>query len=155
MAADPTELFIERTIAAPVAKVWLAWSRPEHLAQWWIPAPMECRVDTLDLRPGGGFVTRMREPGGDFQPHLDACFLDIAPEQRIVFTTVLRGGWQPVEPWLAMTAIITFTAEGQGTRYAGRVLHRTGEDARKHEDLGFLDGWGTVIGQLEGVARAV
>jgi len=148
MPADSSELTIDRFIAAPPARVWKAWSTPDHLAKWWIPAPIECQVVKLDLRPGGGFETLMREGGGDFQPHVEACFLDIVPESRLVFTTVLKEGWQPVEAWLALTAIITFEAEGNGTRYASRVLHKTAADSRKHEEMGFEEGWGTAITQL-------
>jgi uncharacterized protein YndB with AHSA1/START domain len=141
-------LTIDRFIAAPPARVWKAWSRPEHLEKWWIPAPIECRVIKLDLKPGGGFETRMREGGGDFRPHVEGCFLEVVPQARLVFTTVLAEGWRPIEPWLALTAIITFTAEGDGTRYGARVLHRNAAEARKHEEMGFQQGWGTAIGQL-------
>jgi uncharacterized protein YndB with AHSA1/START domain len=153
MPADETELTIVRHIGAPPAVVWTAWSVPEHLAKWWIPAPLECQVVKLDLSPGGAFETRMREGGGDFQPHLDACFLHAVPERRLVFTTVLREGWRPVEPWLALTADITFEAEGNGTRYAARVMHRSAGDARKHDELGFADGWGTTLHQLDALVR--
>ena len=143
------ELTISRLIAAPPAAVWAAWSIPANLEQWWIPAPIACQVVTLDLCPGGGFVTLMREEGAtDFQPHVDGCFLDVVPEQRLVFTTVLSEGWQPVEPWLALTAIITFDAEDGGTRYTARVLHKTPEDSREHKDMGFFEGWGAAIAQL-------
>ncbi|HEV2598562.1 SRPBCC domain-containing protein [Sphingopyxis sp.] len=144
-----SELTISRHIAAPPAVVWDAWSDPEKLARWWIPAPIERRVDTLDLRPGGGFVTRMREPGAaDFQPHVDGCFLEAIPERKLVFTTVLTEGWQPVEPWLALTAILTFEPKDGGTLYAARVLHKSPEDSAKHDEMGFYEGWGTAIGQL-------
>jgi uncharacterized protein YndB with AHSA1/START domain len=148
MATERSELTISRCIKAPPAIVWKAWSTPEHLAKWWIPAPIECQVVKLDLRPGGGFETRMREGGGDFQPHVDGCFLDVVPEARLVFTTVLTEGWRPVDPWLALTAIITFEAEGSGTRYAARVLHRNAADSRRHEEMGFHEGWGSTIDQL-------
>lgn len=148
MPAENTELTISRLIAAPPARVWAAWSSPEHLEKWWIPAPIECRVVKLDLRPGGGFETRMREGDGDFQPHVEGCFLDVQPEKRLVWTTALAEGWQPVEPWLSLTAIIGFEAEGGGTRYTAHVLHKTPGDARKHEEMGFQEGWGTVIDQL-------
>lgn len=148
MRADSSELTIDRFIAAPPARVWKAWSTPEHLAKWWIPAPIECQVMKLDLRPGGGFETLMREGDGDFQPHVEACFLEIVPESRLVFTTMLKEGWHPAEPWLALTAIITFEAEGNGTRYASRVLHRNVAEARKHDEMGFEKGWGTAIAQL-------
>ena len=148
MTTEDASLTITRLIGAPPATVWKAWSMPEHLAKWWIPAPIECQVVKLDLRPGGGFETRMREGDGAFQPHVEGCFLDIVPEARLVFTTVLREGWQPIEPWLALTAIITLDAEGSGTRYTARVLHRNAADSRKHADMGFHDGWGTALDQL-------
>ena len=145
----PSELTISRFIAAPPAAVWDAWSDPAKLARWWIPAPIECRVDQLDLRPGGGFVTRMREEGAaDFQPHVDGCFLEAIPDERLVFTTVLTEGWQPADPWLALTAILTFEAKEGGTLYSARVLHKTPEDSAKHDEMGFHEGWGTTIDQL-------
>ncbi len=146
--SNETELNISRLIKASPAVVWDAWSDPAKLAQWWIPAPIECRVDTLDIRAGGGFVTKMREGGGDWQAHVDGCFLDAIPERRLVFTTVMTEGWQPVEPWLALTAILTFEPQDGGTLYAARVLHRSPEDSAKHDEMGFYEGWGTAIGQL-------
>ena len=148
MMSNTTELTISRLIKAPPSAVWNAWSIPENLAKWWIPAPIECRVDTLDLRPGGGFVTKMREGDGDWQAHVDGCFLKAVPERKLVFTTVLAEGWQPVEPWLALTAILTFEARDGGTLYSARVLHKSPEDSRKHDEMGFYEGWGTAIGQL-------
>ncbi|MCH2274625.1 SRPBCC family protein [Thalassospira sp.] len=148
MAVNQSELTVERFIKASPASVWKAWSTPEHLEKWWIPAPMECRVIKLNLRAGGGFETQMRQGDEDFQPHVEGCFLEAVPESRLVWTTVLREGWRPIEPWLALTAIITFTPEGNGTRYRAHVLHRNTEDSLKHQEMGFFDGWGTVIEQL-------
>lgn len=148
MTSSESILAIDRLIAAPPSAVWDAWSDPAKLEKWWIPAPIACRVVTLDLHPGGGFETQMREGSGDFQPHIDGCFLDVEPERRLVFTTALRAGWQPVDPWLALTAILTFEARDGGTLYSARVLHRSPEDSRRHEDMGFRDGWGTVLRQL-------
>jgi uncharacterized protein YndB with AHSA1/START domain len=148
MTSSESTLTIDRLIAAPPSAVWEAWSDPAKLEKWWIPAPIACRVVALDLHPGGGFETQMREGSGDFQPHIDGCFLDVEPERRLVFTTALRAGWQPVDPWLALTAILTFEARDDGTLYSARVLHRSPEDSRKHEEMGFHDGWGTVLGQL-------
>ncbi len=149
--SNGTELTISRLIKAPPSMVWDAWSDPAKLAKWWIPAPIECRVDTLDLRPGGGFVTRMREGGGDWQPHVGGCFLDAIPERKLVFTTVMTEGWQPVDPWLALTAILTFEPQDGGTLYAARVLHKSPEDSAKHDAMGFYEGWGTAINQLAGL----
>lgn len=142
-------LTISRLIQAPPRIVWKAWSDPAHLARWWIPAPYECRVVKLDLRPGGGFETLMREgTEGEFQPHVEGCFLEVQPERKLAFTTCLSEGWRPTKPWLALSAIITFEAEGQGTRYSARVIHRDDADARKHDEMGFQQGWGAALDQL-------
>lgn len=143
------DLTISRLIKAPPAAVWQAWSDPHHFAQWWIPEPYECKVIKLDLRPGGGFETMMRESGAsEFQPHVEGCFLEIEPERKLTFTTSLVEDWRPGEPWLALTAQISFTPEDSGTRYTALVLHKNEADARKHDEMGFYDGWGTALAQL-------
>jgi uncharacterized protein YndB with AHSA1/START domain len=101
----------------------------------------------MEMRPGGAFVTRMSEAGGDFTPHLDACFLDIADGERIVFTNALVGGWRPAEQPF-MTAIVTLQDHPDGTDYAAHVMHRNNADRNMHAEMGFYDGWGTVVEQL-------
>ncbi|MCC7273810.1 MAG: SRPBCC domain-containing protein, partial [Alphaproteobacteria bacterium] len=65
--ADPAlDLTISRIIKAPRALVWSAWTDPASFEQWWVPAPARCKVMDMDLRPGGPFVTRISEHGGDF-----------------------------------------------------------------------------------------
>ena len=100
-------------------------------------------------------VPLMREGDGPFQPHVSGCFLEVTPERRLVFTTCLGAGWQPLEPWLALTAILEFSPEGTGTRYAARVLHKTAADAAKHAELGFETGWGMVLDQLAAHVQSV
>ena len=148
MPTDPRTLTISRLIKAPPALVWRAWAEPAHFAKWWIPAPIECQIVKMDMRPGGGFETRMREGDGPFNPHVTGCFLDIVPQQRIVFTTVLAEGWQPFEPWLAITAIMTLHPSEGGTLYRSEVLHRSAADATKHDEMGFQLGWGMAIDQM-------
>ena len=144
---DELDLETSRIIRAPRRRVWSAWTDPQRLAQWWIPRPAVCRVTALDLRPGGAFVTEMSEGGGPFKPHVSACFLEIAPEARIVFTDALLGGWRPA-PHGFMTAVITFRDHPEGTEYVARALHKDRADRDTHERLGFRDGWTTVIAQL-------
>lgn len=146
---DACDLTISRVFAASPQRVWDACTDPHLLERWWIPAPMECRVDALEVRPGGAFRTRMREAGAeDYTAHLDACFLDVQPWLRLVWTTCLRGGWRPAKPWLAVTATITLTPEGGGTRYHAHVMHDSPEARAKHDEMGFQQGWGSALDQL-------
>ena len=141
------DLTLTRVIRAPRQAVWQAWAQPAHLEQWWVPAPAQCRVQTLDLRPGGAFETLYSEDGVRFEPHLSACFLDVVEAERLVFTDTLLGGWRPAEAPF-MTAIITLRNHPQGTEYAAHVMHKSQADRANHEAMGFFDVWGTVVEQL-------
>ncbi|WP_404406258.1 SRPBCC family protein [Pelagibacterium halotolerans] len=141
------DLTISRIIQAPRSAIWSAWTNPDQFAQWWVPAPALCKVEVMNVRPGGGLVTKISEDGGDFGPHLDACFLAVDPGERIVFTNALIAGWRPAEqPFI--TAIITLADHPGGTDYSAHVMHKSNADRNKHAELGFYDGWGTVIEQL-------
>ena len=142
------DLTISRIIKAPREAVWSAWTDPVRFAQWWIPAPAKCQVDAMELRPGGAFITRMSENGAPFEPRMQGCFLAVDSLERVVFTTALIGGFRPVAAALRMTAIVTFAEHESGTMYAAHVMHESGADRDMHDQLGFQDGWGTVIAQL-------
>jgi uncharacterized protein YndB with AHSA1/START domain len=43
--------------------------------------------------------------------------------------------------------------EGSGTRYIARVMHKDAAERQRHEELGFYDGWGACISQLEEAAQ--
>lgn len=147
------DLEISRLVAAPRARVWDAWSNPRNLAEWWCPKPWTTEVRKFDFRPGGDFYTFMRGPGGEGESDNPGCFLEIVPQEKISWTSCLSGGYRPNTPWMPMTAIFTMADEGKGTRYIARVLHLNEEEAQKHVDMGFYDGWGTCITQLEEFAQ--
>jgi len=92
------DLTLERVIGAPRDVVWRAWTDPARLAKWWVPAPTVCRVDRLEVRPGGAFVTSMGDDGVAFVPQLDASFLVVDEGARIVFTNVVDSSWRPATP---------------------------------------------------------
>jgi len=152
MSDQRLDLEISRFVAAPRARVWQAWADPKILAQWWCPRPWATEVRAFEFRVGGAFHTFMRGPDGGESDN-PGCFLEIVPQQRIVFTSMLTGGWRPATPWMAMTAIFSMADENAGTRYVARVLHKDGADSQRHVEMGFFDGWGTCMTQLEEVAR--
>jgi uncharacterized protein YndB with AHSA1/START domain len=144
------DLTISRVIKAPRASVWKAWTDPRSFEQWWIPAPLKCKVIDMDLRAGGSFLTMMSENGANYTPHMNACFLAVDDLERIVFTNALVGGWRPAEdPYpTAMTAIITLRDHPLGTDYAAHAMHKNDADRDAHKEMGFYDGWGAVAAQL-------
>ena len=144
--AGRLDLIITRQIAAPRRLIWKAWTDPEHLKQWWAPAPITTPECEMDLRPGGTLRTLMRAPDGTEYP-TSGCFLELVENERIVFTDALEAGWRPAaKPFF--TAIITMEDHNGGTRYTARALHKNDADRETHEKMGFHEGWGTCIDQL-------
>jgi uncharacterized protein YndB with AHSA1/START domain len=151
-AAEPTDLVISRLVRAPRAALWRAWTEPELLKQWWCPKPWTTEVRAMELRPGGNFHTVMQGPDGGTSDN-PGCFLDIVPQARIVFTSMLLGGWRPGTPRLGFTAIITLADKGAGTCYVATVMHPDQKTRDQHEAMGFFEGWGSCIDQLEVFAQ--
>lgn len=150
--AETHDLTITRLVRAPRATLWRAWTDPLLLKQWWCPKPWTTEVRAFELHPGGDFHTFMRGPDGGTSDN-PGCFLEIVPRERLVFTSMLTGGWRPNIPWMPFTAVITMADEGEGTRYVARVMHPDEKARAQHEELGFFDGWNTVITQLEAFAQ--
>ena len=148
------DLEIVRLVAAPREKVWRAWSDPEILKKWWCPRPWVTEVRAFDFRSGGFFHTFMSGPDGGESDN-PGIFLEVRPMERIVWTSMLVEGWRPASPWLAMTGIFILEDEGAGTRYTARCLHKDDEGRKRHEEMGFFDGWGTMIQQMEEVAQSL
>jgi uncharacterized protein YndB with AHSA1/START domain len=141
------DLTVARIIEAPRSAIWNAWTDPASFERWWVPAPEVCRVRDMDLRPGGSFRTEISPDGAKFGPHITGCFLAVDDHERIVFTDALVEGWRPAQASF-VTAVITMKDHADGTEYTATAMHRNIADRDRHEQLGFHDGWGTVIRQL-------
>lgn len=152
------DLVLDRVIDVPVDLVWKAWTEPEHLMAWYCPRPWSVSDCELDLRPGGIFSATMRSPEGQEFVNL-GCYLDIVPQQHIIWTDALQPGYRPAEKGILgdhfLTAIITMTPEGTGTRYKAVAMHHSAENRKKHEGMGFHEGWGTCLDQLVEHMKAV
>ena len=150
---ETLDLKIERVLAAPPALVWRAWTEPELLKKWFAPRPVQTPVAEIEPVPGGHFRTVMVLPDGTEHDE-SGCILAAEPGRRIAFTDGLLAGWRPAGGGF-MTAVIDMVPEGAGTRYTAWVLHKSPEDREKHEAMGFFDGWGSAIGQLDEVATGL
>jgi uncharacterized protein YndB with AHSA1/START domain len=151
---EPRDLIISRLLRAPRAALWRAWSEPELLKAWWCPKPWVTEVLAFDLQPGGAFHTLMKGPDGNTSDN-PGSFLEVVPQSRVVFTSMLIADWRPATPWLGFTAIITMIDEGTGSRYTAKVMHPDAATCEQHEAMGFFDGWNTVITQLDDFASGL
>lgn len=144
---DPKlDLVLERDIDVPVRLVWAAYTKPEHLRNWFTPRPWTITDCEVDLRPGGLLRVVMRSPEGQESPII-GCFLEVVPEERLVWTDALVAGYRPSDnPF--MTAVITMEPRGTGSHYTAMAIHRDEATRERHKEMGFYDGWGTVLDQL-------
>lgn len=144
---DPKlDLKLEREIDVPVERVWAAWTRPEHLRNWFVPRPWTISACEIDLRPGGMFRTTMRSPEGEEHPN-NGCYLEVVPNRRLVWTDALVTGYRPA-PKAFLTAFLDLEATATGTRYVALAMHADAEIRDRHETMGFYDGWGTALDQM-------
>jgi len=159
---NETDLVLERTLDAPIDLVWMAYTDPEHLKQWFAPKPYQITECELDLTPGGIFRIRMVGPDGFDTGHgTPGCVLEVEDQRKLTWTSALGPGYRPNEMGegcesFPFTAIVTFEDAGNGkTAYRAVAIHKDIADKEAHEKMGFHDGWGTVASQLEEHARSL
>lgn len=147
---DPKlDFAIERFIDAPVRLVWEALTKPEHLTEWYMPRAWG-RVAHAELavRPGGIFRVDIAVGDGQVVPNL-GCFLEVVPNQRLVWTSMLFPGYRPaVFDDIPITAVVTMESAGTGTRYVFTALHRSEADLAANKASGFYQGTEIAIDQL-------
>jgi uncharacterized protein YndB with AHSA1/START domain len=102
----------------------------------------------MDVQPGGIFSIDIATPDGKEFPNL-GCFLDVAPMERLVWTSMLFPGYRPaVFDDIPITAIVTLETVGAGTRYIFTALHRDEADYQKNLTSGWAEGTGIALEQL-------
>lgn len=86
-----SEAVVQRRYPHPVSRVFRAWTRVEHIEQWFRPDDeVTLTVEFFDFREGGGYAFRYTWPGNVFP--VSGRFLTVQPEQTLIFT------WTPHEP---------------------------------------------------------
>jgi uncharacterized protein YndB with AHSA1/START domain len=148
---DPKlDLVLERVVDVPRDLVWAAWTKPEHIVKWFTPKPWTTVDCEIDLRPGGKFYTVMRSPEGKEYPNA-GCYLEVRKPERLAWTSALLPGYRPAAANpddLPFTAILSFEAQGKKTRYVAIALHPDEATRKRHEEMGFHEGWGKALDQL-------
>jgi uncharacterized protein YndB with AHSA1/START domain len=84
--ATHTDLIVTRTVNAPVARVWQAWTESEDVKQWWGPDGFTCPLARIDFRVGGTSLLCMTAPQFGFgEMYSTWHYREIVPMQRIEY----------------------------------------------------------------------
>jgi uncharacterized protein YndB with AHSA1/START domain len=137
-ANEERVLVITRTLNAPRALVWRAFSDPVHLSRWWGPAGFTNPVCELDFRVGGHWHNVMRGPDGSEYP-TDFTFVAIvAPEHIVLRNAPARGEVWGDNPPPSFERSITFEDLG-GTKTLLTIRAEFG--SLEHKDAVVRRGW--------------
>lgn len=152
------DLVLDRVVEVPAALIWRAWTEPKHLMEWFCPKPWRTTKCEIDLRPGGIFSTVMEGPNGERSDDASGCYLEIVPNERLVWTGLMGPGFRPTDiarDVPVFTCVLTFTPEGKGTRYRAHVMHRDPGGRKAHAEMGFESGWDAALDQLVEYAKTM
>jgi len=99
----------------------------------------------------------MRSPEGQEFPHV-GCFLELIENEKLVITNVLEPGYRPANVGkggemvdcgdIPFTFILSLKERGEKTHYSVVVLHKDEADRKRHEEMGFREGWNMCLDQL-------
>ncbi len=118
-------IVLSRTFDGPRDLVFDAWTAPEHVREWFGPQGFTLTVQEMDVRASGRWRFVMHGPDGiDFQNHVS--YVEVVPPERLVYDQTSGAAADP-----GFHVTIEFTAEGERTRMAARLLFPTAA-ARDH-----------------------
>jgi len=126
--------------------VFEAWTKPEHVAQWWGPNGFSTTISEMDVRPGGVWRHVMHGPGGrDYVNNI--VFLEVVRPERIVYKHQPEKGTEPVNH----ETTVTFADRGGKTEVTLRMLFAS-TAARKHivKTYRAIEGGTQTLGRLAG-----
>jgi uncharacterized protein YndB with AHSA1/START domain len=125
---------LRRTIKAPAARAFEAWTTPGIVAQWWDPDGHPLRECEIDLRPGGHFRFVHATHGDGFA--FEGTYRDIAPPDRLVFDAMGAKGQ------------VDFVEQAGRTDITVSIVCASAEHLSQFLSLGVADNTGRTLDNL-------
>jgi uncharacterized protein YndB with AHSA1/START domain len=138
-----------REFAAPVEKVWRAWTESAMLEQWWAPKPYKAVTQEMHFHEGGFWRYYMLGPEGerhycrlDYRSIVPNSSYDVidafCDEKGELNTEMPRMNWH-----------VAFYSTDSGTRAEIEISFKTVEDLQKIVEMGFEEGFRMAHGNLD------
>lgn len=146
------EFTLSRTLNAPIARVWRAWTHPDELTAWLHPEGLRSpRADlTADVREGGQYRYLMIDPVDGARYPAGGTYLSVDEPHRLEFTWSVGGrdeGLETLDDSTAPVATVTLTADGPQRTLC--EFHLRGVTGAAPGDGGVHDGWTTALDILD------
>jgi uncharacterized protein YndB with AHSA1/START domain len=138
---------ITRVFDAPRRLLFEAYSKPEHVQRWFGPKGFSLPLCEMDFRVGGRFRFGMRGPDGTDFPPFGGEYLEIVPDERIVYSS----GWDDDEKFI-VTVTYADAAEGRTTMTI-HTLFASIAQKNQHVGRGYVGGVSAGLDKLEEYVR--
>lgn len=140
---------VEREFAAPVSKVWAAWTQSHLLDQWWAPKPWQAKTKTMDFREGGHWLYAMVGPDGN-ESWARADYKSILPMKKFSAQDAFcdeNGNINRDLPTPVWTN--EFTEESGSTFVTIDVVFNELSEIEKYIEMGFKEGFTAALENLD------
>ncbi len=140
-------LLMTREFDVPQEVVFRAWTEREHLMNWWGPPTWPLDYCTIDLRPGGVWLYRMRGPEGEAS-WSKSVYEAIDPFSHLSYVDYFsdESGAELSE---GMSVDMTFEAHGSKTVVRGRTTCRSAEELKRVLEMGMIEGMSMSLDRLD------
>jgi uncharacterized protein YndB with AHSA1/START domain len=145
---------VKREFAAPLQKVWAAWTQSELLDQWWAPKPWKAETKTMDFREGGRWIYAMVGPEGEKHWSLSD-FKSVEAQKSFSNLNAFsdeNGGITPGAPRSFWNN--SFNSNGETTTVDIAIKFDKLEDLEGYIKMGFKEGFTMGLGNLDELLAA-
>jgi uncharacterized protein YndB with AHSA1/START domain len=137
------ESTISRVFDAPARLLFEAYSTPEHVKRWFGPKGWPITLCEMDFRVGGRFRFGMTGPDGQQGPPFGGEYLEIVPNQKIVYDNAFEAPGSP-----KMVVTLTYEEENGKTTMTIHTLFESIAMRNEYVGVGMLEGYGSALDQL-------
>jgi uncharacterized protein YndB with AHSA1/START domain len=148
---DPAnkKVYVAREFAAPVDKVWKAWTESELLDKWWAPKPWRMETKTMDFSVGGAWHYAMVSPEGE-KHWSQADFTTIDPKNSFSHNGRFTDEYGTKDSnMLSNRWVIVFLPTKTGSKVEVELTFDTTEGFEKLIQMGFEGGFSMGLSNLD------
>lgn len=140
---------VERAFAAPVDKVWAAWTEHQILDQWWAPKPWKARTKTMDFKEGGYWLYAMVGPEGE-EHWARADYKTIAPLKSFSAQDAFCDSDGVINESLPGSAWFNQFSESDGSTLVSiEITFKELSDIETNLQMGFKEGFEAALQNLD------
>jgi uncharacterized protein YndB with AHSA1/START domain len=140
---------VTREFAAPLSKVWAAWTQSDLLDQWWAPKPWKAKTKTMDFREGGHWLYAMVGPEGE-EHWCRADFKSISPMKSFRGLDAFCDANGNITYELPKSVwVCKFSESSDKTTINIEIEYETLADLEKYIEMGFKEGFISALGNLD------